>query len=97
MTVPEVLEASAQNDTNVKMRVYLGGPMCESAKSKSRHLRGRSGKNVQGWRQKFRIVLVEFDTFLTPHQNTNPANLLYNQTPVTARYVHNAAFNTRST
>jgi hypothetical protein len=58
---------------------------------------GVAEKNVQGWRQKFRIVLVQFDTFLTPHQNTNPANLLYNQTPVTARYVHNAAFNTRST
>jgi hypothetical protein len=47
---------------------------------------------------KVRILLVKIDTFLTPQdQNTNPANLSFNLTPVTAHYVHNVAFNARST
>lgn len=47
MTVPSMLEASAQSDENIKTRVYLGGPKCEIAKSKSHHLRGRSGKIIR--------------------------------------------------
>lgn len=35
-----MLEASAQSDEHVKTRVYLGGPECEIAKSKSHHLFG---------------------------------------------------------
>ena len=68
MTVPEVLEASAQNDTNVKMRVYLGGPMCESAKSKSRHLRGRSGKKCSGMEAKVSncISAIRHISYTTP-------------------------------
>jgi hypothetical protein len=47
MTVPQMLETSAQNDENVETRVYLGGPTCEIAKSKSHHLRRRSGKMIR--------------------------------------------------
>jgi hypothetical protein len=47
MTVPSMLEASAQSVENIKTRAYLGGPKCEIAKSKSHHLRGRSGKMIR--------------------------------------------------
>jgi hypothetical protein len=34
MTVPSMLEASAQGDENIKTRTYLEGPKCEIAKTK---------------------------------------------------------------
>jgi hypothetical protein len=93
-----MLEASAQNYENVKTRVYLGRRTCEIAKSKIHYLRERSGKMIRDGGKSSIFFFVKIDTFLTPQdQNTNPAKPPFNQTPVTAHYIHNVAFNTRST
>jgi len=67
-----MLEASAQNDENVKTRVYLGWLTCETAKIKVAIF----GGGVEKWlgvAAKVRILFVKIDTFLTPQdQNTSP-------------------------
>jgi hypothetical protein len=63
-----MLEASAQNDENIKTRVYLRGPTCEIAKSKSNHLRWRSGKMIRDGGKSLNFISENRHISNTPKQ-----------------------------